>query len=255
MRRMMSQRRDVLAIVVGLLLSVSVALGIVVLVALPNLRQGSPILTPDGERAIKRAKRQAKRKPAAAAGSTWHGLVALKRAFARLGRRIARIWAPISAALHEAMDRLEDRDRAKSNGSGADGSQPHAEHTARAQIPIRHAADHSRQSQAPAQAAAQSQRAPDQAATGEPVRRQERFDVEKIVGSSSVGRPRAKPPISGPIPEIQGQAAGGRAAGAPANGNGSEAEPGPDRDGQTIDLRAVERSDADQGAGSARRTR
>ncbi len=99
-----------LAIVVGLLLTVSVALGIVVLVALPNLRQGSRILTPNGERAVKRAKQQAKQKPLAAAGSTWHGLIALKRLFARLGRQGSRIWAPVSSGLHSAMDRLEAGD-------------------------------------------------------------------------------------------------------------------------------------------------
>ena len=105
-----------LAIVVGLLLTVAVALGIMILVALPNLRQGSRILTPDGERAVKRAKQKAKQKPLAAAGSTWHGLVPLPRALARFGRRAGRIWAPISAVLHEAMDRLEANDAAKRAG-------------------------------------------------------------------------------------------------------------------------------------------
>src|SRR3954452_6722233 len=112
---MISQRRHVVAIILGLLFTVATALAIVALVALPNLRQGSPILTPDGERAVQRAKQQAKEKPLAAAGSSWHGPVALNRLLARMHRRISRAWAPVSAVLHEGMDRLEARDAAKEN--------------------------------------------------------------------------------------------------------------------------------------------
>lgn len=291
---MISQRRDVLAIVVGLLFTVALALGIMILVALPNLRQGSPILTPDGERAVRRAKQQAKEKPLAAAGSTWHGLVALKRLLARLSRRIARGWAPISAMLHEAMDRLEARDAAKRNGSDAEAAaqtqtKPHGGPPG---APIRHAAGASRatanpRTSAPAAAADQTADpdaepaiAPDAAAdhaavdhdaaadqagavdpdatadhdtagdqdvagdqeTVPPAPKQARFDVDRVVGRSSVGRPRPVPPISGPIPEITEDQPD-----RPANGSGS------DPDGRSIDLRGSQRSDADQGAGSARR--
>lgn len=123
-----------LAIVVGLLLTVSVALGILILVALPNLRQGSRILTPNGQRAVKRAKQKAKQKPLAAAGSTWHGLVAVPHLLARFGRRAARIWAPISAVLHEAMDRMEAKDAVKRAGDApeVDGDTPDVNKAAQA---------------------------------------------------------------------------------------------------------------------------
>jgi len=261
---MISQRRDVLAIVLGLLLTVVVALGILVLVAIPNLRQGAPILTPDGERAVKRAKQQAKQKPLAAAGSTWHGLVAVERLLARLGRRIARLgqrigrlWAPVSAALHEMMDRLEDRDAAQRNGSGA--QTPTAGRAARdhAGTPMRHAAGPGRptyvevprpveaQEPEPTQQSASPQQSQPTQQNEQPAVKQDRFDVDRIVGRSSVGRPRTMPAISGPIPEITEHQ--------PARSTSSE--PGTDPDGRTIDLRDAERSDADQEAGSARRAR
>ena len=90
-----------------MLLVVFVALGIVVLVALPNLRQGSGVLSPHGRRAVRRARQ----KPIAAVGGTWHGLVALKRLAVRLGRRIAVAWVPVSSGLHARLDRLEMRTR------------------------------------------------------------------------------------------------------------------------------------------------
>jgi hypothetical protein len=158
----------VLAIVVGLLLTVVVALGILVLVALPNLRQGSRILTPHGERAVQRAKRRAKERPLAAVGGTWHGLVALKRVLGRIGGRIARGWAPVSAMLHEAMDHLENRD----GQSDATRSAPVTPSV-------------------PTVDAAPVRSAPEQARP-EPSR----------VTTGSVGRPRSTPVDSGPIPEI-----------------------------------------------------
>lgn len=197
---MISQRRGVLAIVIGLLLTVVVALGIVVLVALPNLRQGSRILTPDGQRAVKRARQQAKQKPLAAVGSTWHGLVAIERLFARMSRQIARIWAPISEALHEALDRLEDQDSAKSAEKMMDVESG----------------------------------TPDLGNTKPNIGdRTEGMTEPPLTGNSSVGNPRAVPPISGPIPEIKNQAA-------PTPATGTE------KDGRTIDLRAAERSEADR---------
>ena len=90
-----------------MLLVVFVALGVVVLVALPNLRQGSGVLSPHGRRAVRRARQ----KPIAAVGGTWHGLVALKRLAVRLGRRIAVAWVPVSSGLHARLDRLEMRTR------------------------------------------------------------------------------------------------------------------------------------------------
>ena len=44
-----------LAVVIGLLFVLLLSVGIVLLVALPHLRQGSRILTPDGERTVKQA--------------------------------------------------------------------------------------------------------------------------------------------------------------------------------------------------------
>jgi len=45
----------VLAVVIGLLFVLLLSVGIVLLVALPHLRHGSRILTPDGERTVKQA--------------------------------------------------------------------------------------------------------------------------------------------------------------------------------------------------------
>ena len=229
---MISQCRGVLAIVVGLLLTVAVALGILLLVALPNLRQGSRILTPSGERAVKRAKQQAKQKPLAAADSTWHGLVALNRLLARLGRRIGKIWAPFSALLHEGLDRLEARDEAKGAEkiSDVDSDTPHVD-TPDVQAPDVHTPDvHTPDVQTP------DLDTPDGDRAGTPVQHR-------------VGRPRTRPAISGPIPEIiedpSGPAQAGQAASDP------EVEPG----ARTIDLRATERPQADQDAGGARRSR
>jgi hypothetical protein len=263
---MISQRRPVLAIVIGLLLTVAVALGIVVVIAVPNLRQGSRILTPDGERVVERAKKQAKQKPLAAAGSTWHGLIALNRVLARVGRRIGRAWAPISAVLHEAMDRLESRDAATAPAAeGAADADPDARlgdrhgqnGQGRAGTPVRHAV---RGSSAPAPPAevtlvppepdraeheqaqhgrAEQDRAQHDRAETDPagaVGVPDPFDLATVTSRSSVGRPRSVPPISGPIPEIS--------------------RPFPEIAGdRVIDLREVERADADQEAGSARHAR
>jgi hypothetical protein len=152
---------------VGLLITLAIALGVMLVVALPNLRSGSRILTPDGERVVERAKEQAKQKPVAvgraAGSSTWHGLVVLRR-------RSSRAWAPISATLHEAMDRLEGRDR----DSDADPSPESA-------------------------ASGPSNR---------PSNRPSNPSTEPVAGRSTVGRPRSSPAVSGPIPEITDAAAG-----------------------------------------------
>ena len=239
---MISQRRDVLAIVIGLLSTVVLALGIMIMVALPNLRHGSRILTPDGHRAVKRARQQAKRKPVAAAGSTWHGLVALERLIARSARGIARFWAPISVALHGQMDQLEARDAAKRNGSDpadpAVAASAERSPSVEAPLPV----------EAPVAVEAPVVPVPDEGPA--PTVRQERFDVAKIIGRSSVGPPRSIPTDSGPIPEIKDDRQPRTATA------DSGARPG-DR---TIDLREPDRresvrSDVDQGAGSARRAR
>jgi len=273
---MISQRRHVVAIILGLLFTVATALVIVALVALPNLRQGSPILTPDGERAVQRAKQQAKKKPAAAAGTTWHGLVAFRHRLARLHRRISRAWAPVSAVLHEGMDRLEARDAAKDNSFDASPATPSINQAndqandhgndrvngTKAGTPIRHAAGPSRS------AALDDQRlVHDQALAAGP----------DASGRPAVGRPRPVPPISGPIPEVAPHDAGAHEAGvheagvheadtpeggareAAQNGTGPAVLGGADEadpDGGTIDLRDrsahPQRSNADQRAGSVR---
>ena len=50
-----------LAVVIGLVLVLLVSIGIVLLVALPHLKSGSRILTPEGERTVKQAQEQAAR--------------------------------------------------------------------------------------------------------------------------------------------------------------------------------------------------
>lgn len=100
-----------LAIAIGLLLTVAVAVCIVMVVALPHMRNGSRILTPDGERVVERVREQAVQKPVAAAGTTWNGLVAARE-------KAAKAWEPASTALHEKLDRLESP-RADRTGTGS----------------------------------------------------------------------------------------------------------------------------------------
>ena len=47
------------ALLVGLLVVVGVAVAVIVVVALPHLREGAPILTPEGERLAERARARA----------------------------------------------------------------------------------------------------------------------------------------------------------------------------------------------------
>lgn len=47
------------ALLVGLLVCVGVAVAVIVVVALPHLREGSPILTPEGERLAEQARARA----------------------------------------------------------------------------------------------------------------------------------------------------------------------------------------------------
>jgi hypothetical protein len=106
---------------------VATALGIVVLVAVPNLRQGSGVLSPNAKRAVRRARQQAKKKPMAAVGGTWRGLVGLNRLVGRLARRIAVAWAPVSRWLHAAMDRLEGENTLTVETASAVGREPQPE--------------------------------------------------------------------------------------------------------------------------------
>ncbi len=49
------------ALLVGLLVCVGVAVAVIVLVALPHLREGAPLLAPEGERLATQARRRASR--------------------------------------------------------------------------------------------------------------------------------------------------------------------------------------------------
>jgi hypothetical protein len=179
----------VLAVAIGLLIVVAIAVSILAVVALPNLRNGSRLLTPDGERALE----QARHKPVAAAGQTVRTV--------RTAHRVAsRAWAPASERLHDLMDRLETREGAPVDlrtgeipvrdlglpegaplpDSGPPTAPVRVRHTGAAGsvepgAPIRHA-----QPVAPLR---------------------QKFDVAAIVGKrGGIGRPRSVPPISGPIP-------------------------------------------------------
>jgi hypothetical protein len=147
-----------------------------------------------------------------------------------MGRRIARAWAPISERLHEAMDRLEERDRDSGRiagsvaPSGPATPETEPEPESRVGTPMRHVAGPDRRPVS----------APAPEPQPEPAR-QARYDVSRITGGSPVGRPRPVPPISGPI---------------------TVAPPEPAADGsRVIDLRDEDRVDADRETGSARRTR
>lgn len=234
--RIISQRRGVLALILGLLLTLAVAFAVMILIAVPNMRQGSRILTPDGERVVRRAKE----KPLAAAGTTRRTLAALRWLLAGAARRIGQAWRPVSAALHEAFDRLEGRERRDAGGTSsvlpAAGRDevpeparlpgpapvteplPVVEPAWEAEAPRvaerAPAADPSRVAEpAPVtRPAPVSQPAPvaPPAPVTQPVAQpafagplQARFDLDRVgFGRSRVGRPRSIPAISGPIPEI-----------------------------------------------------
>jgi hypothetical protein len=218
----------VLAITVGLLLILVVALGVMGAVALPHLLSGSGILAPGAKQAVGRATSQVKLKPVAAAGSTWHGLVATRR-------RLARAWAPVSLMLHEAMDRLEGRDAAAQAPAGIDSASAvtvSAERVNPAEAQAEPVAADSQVPNLPVTAYSQGfgvlDSEPAEAAPVEvepvevePVRvsavapgmpspmpsvKQDRFDVAAITRGRPVGRPRPVPTDSGPIPEYTGEA-------------------------------------------------
>jgi hypothetical protein len=62
----MGQRRTVLAIVLGMLLVLSLAGYVIYTVAWPNVREGAQVLTPEGERLTRGARRRARRAAAVA---------------------------------------------------------------------------------------------------------------------------------------------------------------------------------------------
>ncbi len=57
------------ALLVGLLVCVGVAVVVIVVVALPHLREGAPLLAPEGERLAEEARRRAARAASATAGA------------------------------------------------------------------------------------------------------------------------------------------------------------------------------------------
>jgi len=59
----------VTALLVGLLVCVGVAVVVIVVVALPHLREGAPLLAPEGERLAEEARRRAARAASATAGA------------------------------------------------------------------------------------------------------------------------------------------------------------------------------------------
>lgn len=189
------------AVVIGLLFVLVIAVGILVVVALPNLRNGSRLLTPDGERALE----QARQKPAAAAGQTVRGVRSTWRGLVVARSRASRAWAPASERLHEVMDRLETREVpagelrtgeiAVRDVSVPEGAPLPDSGPATQSVRVRHTA-------APETApeAAPVEKAPIRHAQPSGPLRQ-RFDVAAIVGRRGpIGRPRPVPPVSGPIP-------------------------------------------------------
>jgi hypothetical protein len=174
----------VLAVVVGLLLILAVALLILGLVALPQIRSGSRILTPDGGRAVGQALVTARQKPIAAAGGTWRGLIVIARAAVVARRRIAVAWAPVSAVLHEAMDRLE----AKS-------------------VPPKPVSVPAGEAEVGQEPTAESADQPAEEPVAAPVRRRDRFDVAAIIAGRPVAGPRSAPAVSGPIQRPVGPSA------------------------------------------------
>lgn len=87
------------AVVSGLLLTVILSVGVLLLVAVPNLRTGARILTPDGRRKARQAKEQS--------------AVAAKTAGSLVAKGVSVAAKPLSTAsehLHGRLDRLEARD-------------------------------------------------------------------------------------------------------------------------------------------------
>ena len=61
-------------VLIGLLLAIGLALAVVGVVAYPHLREGSPLLTPEGERLAREARRKAREKARALTGSAANAL-------------------------------------------------------------------------------------------------------------------------------------------------------------------------------------
>lgn len=188
-----------LAVAIGLIIVLAIAVSILAVVALPNLRNGSRVLTPSGERALE----QARHKPVKAAGHTVRTV--------RTAHRVASTaWAPASERLHDLMDRLETREGGRAElrtgeipvrdlgvpeGAPLPDSGPPT-----GSLRVRHPAVDGDAGAVAGAVAKPDGKAPIRhAQTGGPVR--QRFDVAAIVGRrGGVGRPRPVPPVSGPIP-------------------------------------------------------
>jgi hypothetical protein len=228
----------VLAVAIGLLFVLAIAVSILAVVALPNLRNGSRLLTPDGERALE----QARQKPVAAAEQTKRGVAGTWRGLVIARRSTSRAWAPVSERLHEVMDRLETRERPAA--ALRTGEIPIRDVSAPAGAPlpdsgpptqslrVRHTGEPEPKPEPKAEPKAEKTPIRHAQPSG-PLR--QRFDVAAIVGKRGpIGRPRPVPPVSGPIPVDQRNA---------------PAEPGEDR---VIDLRAEEH---EVGSAAARHAR
>ena len=104
-----------LAIVIGLVLIVTVAAGIVAMVAAPRLRGGEELLTPEGKQTIIRAGQRTREQSAAAAENTVQAVSSLKG-------RVSSAWSPASEFLHQQLDRLEGQEGTVNGPSGETGS-------------------------------------------------------------------------------------------------------------------------------------
>lgn len=96
-----------LAVIIGLVMIVVIAAGILAMVAAPRLLKGDELLTPEGKQTIIRAGQRTREQSAAAAENTVQAVSSLKD-------RVSSAWSPTSDFLHQQFDRLEgnesDRD-------------------------------------------------------------------------------------------------------------------------------------------------
>jgi hypothetical protein len=228
----------VLAVVIGFILIVAVAAGVVAVVAAPRLREGEEFLTPEGKRSLQRASQQARSQSATAADTTAQKASSLRA-------RLTSVFAPLSQFLHHQFDRLEHRGtpavQAPAPAPQVAGPGPEPQrgpHIARAVVrPVpdgqpRHVGQSS-QAGARAEALAGAQAVPrllpldpaDVDLRDDDLSDDEDDAVEPSspAGTAAVGRPRAVPPESGPIPEVAR----------------AQRQPGPDVPA-VIDLRTIE---------------
>ena len=91
------------AVVIGLILILTVAAGIMAMVAAPHLRQGEDLLTPEGKQTIMRAGQRTREQSAAAAENTVQAVASLKD-------KVSSAWSPARDLRPERMDRLEGQE-------------------------------------------------------------------------------------------------------------------------------------------------